>query len=259
MSLAAPRGYHPSVKLNSLMYHAIETSPNGGRYSFTIAEFRDHLAAIKAGVGAAPAIIGGASGMSGFALTFDDGHPGWLQAAQALEELRWKAFFFVITGVIGRAGRLDRSDIRRLAALGHVIGSHSVDHPEHLSGRGEAYILDQWSRSKAALEDILGREVTSASVPGGFYSARVARAAATAGIRQLFTSEPVATSWDVGACRVFGRFTLTNGMSSRNVARIAAGARSERARQYLSWNLKKAVKAVMLRPYLALRRRVYPS
>ena len=154
---------------------------------------------------------------------------------------------------------MDRSDLRQLARMGHVIGSHSVDHPFQLDKKDDAFILDQWSRSKAALEDILGREVTSAAVPGGFYNARVGRAADAAGLRYLFTSEPVTTSWDVGGCRVLGRFALTNGMSSRKVARIAAGAGSERAAQYLAWNLKKAVKSVMLRPYLALRKRMYPS
>lgn len=259
MALAAPHGYDPNVKLISLMYHTIETAHSDRRYSFTIGEFREHLAAIKATVGAAPAILGEASEMSGFALTFDDGHPGWLQAAEALQELQWKVFFFVVTGVIGKTGCLDRHDIKRLAALGHVIGSHTVDHPSHISRKDDAFILDQWSRSKAALEDIVGREVTCASVPNGFYSARVARAAAAAGLRHLFTSEPVATSWNVGGCRVLGRFKLTNGMSSRKVARIAAGARSERARQFLSWNLMKAAKAVVLRPYLAFRKRIYPS
>jgi len=46
-------------------------------------------------------------------------------------------------------------------------------------------------------------------------------------------------------------------MSSRRVARIVAGARGERARQYLLWNLKKAAKAVMMRSYQALRKRLY--
>ena len=150
------------------MYHDIATARNDDRYTFTIAEFREHLAAINEEVGGAPAVPGEAVDMSGFALTFDDGHMGWLQAGEALQELRWKASFFVITGDIGKAGKLDASDLKRLAGMGHVIGSHTVDHPERISGRDDAFILDQWSRSKASLEDILGRNVTSGSVPGGF-------------------------------------------------------------------------------------------
>jgi len=244
------------MKLISLMYHDIETARTAHRYSFSIREFKDHLAAIKAAVGAPPEIPGGAA-QSGYALTFDDGHLGWLQAAEALQELRWKASFFVITGLVGKAGALDSSVIRRIADMGHVIGSHSVDHPFQLSDRDDAFILDQWSRSKRSLEDILGREVTSASVPGGFYSPKVGRAAEAAGLRHLFTSEPVATSWQVGACRIFGRFALTNGMSSRRIARIVSGARLEHSGHYIAWTVKKAVKSVMMKPYLALRQRLY--
>lgn len=247
------------MTLTSLIYHDIETHKTDRRYSFTLQEFRGHLAALKATLGVAPAVPDGAPDMAGFALTFDDGHVGWLQAAEALNEYRWRASFFVITGRIGRPGGVDRSDIRRLADMGHVIGTHTVDHPEQISKRDDAFILDQWSRSKAALEDMLGREVTSGAVPGGFYSPRVGRAADAAGLRDLFTSEPVVTSWSAGGCRILGRFALVNGMSSRRVALIASGARSEQARQYLSWNIKKAVKFVLPRPYLALRKRLYPS
>ncbi|MDD5303378.1 MAG: polysaccharide deacetylase family protein [Elusimicrobia bacterium] len=256
----APRrtaGPQARKTLVSLIYHDIQAARH--RYSFTIEEFREHLAAIKEAVGGAPAVPGGGPDLSGFALTFDDGHVGWLQAAEALQELQWKAFFFVITSAVGKAGALSRSDVRRLASMGHVFGTHTVDHPYLFSARDYAFILDQWSRSKADLEDALGRKVTSGAVPGGFYNSKVGRAADAAGLKYLFTSEPVVTNWDVGGCRIYGRFSLTNGMSSRKVARIAAGARFEHARQYLGWNLKKAAKSVMMGPYQALRKRLYPS
>lgn len=247
------------MKLISLIYHDIEAARTDHRYSFSIDEFREHLSAIKETVAGSPEVPGAVSDRPGFALTFDDGHPGWLRAAESLQELQWKASFFVVTGIIGKVGAVSRSDLKRLAGMGHVIGTHTVDHPFQLSLRDDAFILDQWSRSKAALEDILGREVASAAVPGGFYNARVGRAADAAGLRYLFTSEPVVTSWGAGGCRILGRFALTNGMSSRKVARIAAGEWSERSRQYLFWNLKKAAKSVMMRPYSALRNRLYPS
>ncbi len=243
------------MSLLALMYHDIETAPTARRYSFTLDQFRAHLAAVRAAVDGSPALPG--PGMSGFAFTFDDGHPGWLAAGEALEKLGWKAAFFVISGAVGKAGRLDRAGVRRLAEMGHVIGSHSVDHPDQLSSYDEPFILDQWVRSKAALEDILGAPVTSASVPDGFYSERVGRAAAAAGLTDLFTSEPVTTGWSVGSCRVWGRFALVNGMGPERVARLAAGAASERAFQYVTWNIKKALKTTMMRPYRALRRALY--
>lgn len=245
------------MRLITLIYHDIERAPSRRRYSFTLDDFKSHLAAIREAAAGAP-VIPGPGSAPGFALTFDDGHEGWLPAAEALAELRWKATFLVVTDLIGRRGALDRSGVRLLAGMGHAIGTHTVDHPHLLSRRDDAFILDQWARSKALLEDITGAQVSSGAVPGGYYAANVGRAADAAGLKYLFTSEPVTTSWRVGGCEVLGRFALTNGMGARQVARIAAGAASEHALQYVSWNLKKAAKRVLPGTFLALRRRLYP-
>ncbi|MFA6003555.1 MAG: polysaccharide deacetylase family protein [Elusimicrobiota bacterium] len=246
------------MRLAALMYHDIEAAKTRNRYAFTLDEFRAHLAALRsAGLGAPAVWDAAGSERDGFALTFDDGCPGWRDAAQALESMGWRAFFFVTTGAIGRAGGIDQADIRRLAAAGHVVGSHSVDHPDRLAGRELDFIEDQWVRSKAALEDILGREVSAASVPGGAYGRKVGLAAAAAGIRHLFTSEPVLTSWNAGPCQVLGRFTLTNGMSAEAAAGLARGAAAQCWPQYLAWNLKKVLKATLNRPYRTLRKRWY--
>lgn len=245
------------MKLIALIYHDIERTPTYRRYSLTIGDFRAHLAAIRGAVRGAP-VLPGERG-SGFALTFDDGHEGWLEAGEALREFGWRASFFVVTGLLGRAGRLRRADVRRLAEMGHAIGTHTAEHPNLLYRRDDAYILDQWSRSKAILEDIVGAEVTSGALPGGDYRRNVGRAADAAGLRYLFTSEPVVESWRVGDCEVLGRFALTNGMSARRAARIASGNLAERAAQYVLWNAKKAAKAALRGPYQALRARLYPA
>lgn len=246
------------MSLRVLMYHDIEAAATRNRYSFTVQDFAAHLSAIKAAAGGPPTLARGPKEtMSGFAITFDDGHKGWLSAADALQALGWRAYFFIITSRIGAAGGLEASDIRRLHAAGHVIGSHSVDHPYHLAAREPAFIEEQWTQSKAVLEDIVGHEVLSASVPGGSYNRRVGLAADAAGVRMLFTSEPVATSWEVGGCRVFGRFALYNGMDAQAAAALAAGRLTATLPQYLSWNLRKAARAVMRRPYQAIRRALY--
>lgn len=241
------------MNLAALMYHDIEAGPTERRYSFSLAEFREHLEALAgAGLGA-PGLPGDAA--ASWAVTFDDGHPGWLAAADALAERGWKGVFFTISGAVGKAGGLSRADVRRLADMGHAVGSHSVDHPEALNRRDDAFILDQWSRSRRDLEDMTGGPVVTASVPGGFYGANVARAAAAAGLRHLFTSEPVLASWSEGGVEVYGRYTLTHGMGADDAVALAAGRGTARLRQFAAWNLKKAVKAVLLRPYLAVRAR----
>lgn len=244
--------------LISLMYHDIAPDATTRRYAFARRDFVEHLRAL-AGLGLGAPSVPGAGGEPGrYALTFDDGHEGCAAAAEDLQERGWKASFFVISGFVGKPGFLDRAGVRRLADMGHAIGTHTVDH-RPLPSRDYADILDQWTRSKAELEDITGREILSASVPGGYYDARVARAADAAGLKRLFTSEPVREGRTVGGCRVLGRFALYNGTSAGTVARIASGSRAMRLRQYAEWSLKQAARSIAPGPYMAFRRRVFPD
>lgn len=228
----------------ALMYHDIEDAPTRRRYSFTAAEFAAHVEAVAAVPGE-------------WLVTFDDGHPGWTKAAAILEAKGRRGAFFAVSAWVGAPGRASAADLRALAAAGHEVGSHSADHPDRLAGRDFAFIKDQWSRSKAALEEVLGRPVDSASVPGGSYSPEVARAAAEAGLRRLYTSEPVAASWAAGGCEAFGRYAMTNGMGPADAAALAAGRWSATAPQWAAWNLKKAAKAAVGGPYRALRRAMF--
>ena len=246
------------MKLRTLMYHGIVAKPTGDRYDTTLEDLKRHLNAIRArapGAPAAPTAPGQA--LEGFALTFDDGFPGWLSAGDALAELGWKGVFFVVTSWIDRPGQLTRDDIRRLAAQGHVIGSHSVDHPDLMHARDLPYVRRQWARSKAELEAILGAPVLCASVPGGFYSPRVARAAAQAGLSYLFTSEPLARASYVEDCAVLGRYALFAGASAQRAADLACGAAFVTARHYVFTRLKNGLKRRMPNAYLAARRAVF--
>jgi peptidoglycan/xylan/chitin deacetylase (PgdA/CDA1 family) len=246
------------MSLRVLMYHDIEAEPTRRRYSFTAAQLAEHLRALRASAGGPPAAPRDADGdPEGFALSFDDGHPGWLAASDALAALGWSAYFFVITGRIGAAGALSAAELRRLDAAGHVVGSHSVDHPYRLAAREPAFIEAQWSDSRKALEDALGKPVLTASVPGGSYTRKVGLAAEAAGVRRLFTSEPLATPWSDGSCRVHGRYALVNGMGPEQALALAQGRWRATASQLALWNVKKAARAVMDGPYQALRRALY--
>jgi saccharopine dehydrogenase-like NADP-dependent oxidoreductase len=55
-----------------------------------------------------------------------------------------------------------------------------------------AELLREWKESCAKLSDILQEPVVTASVADGYYSRKVGKAAAAAGIQVLFTSEPSA-------------------------------------------------------------------
>ena len=104
------------------------------------------------------------------------------------------------------------------------------------------------------MEDILGEPVSVASVPGGSYSRPVARAAASVGIRALFTSEPTIKFHKVDGCLVLGRYTLWRGMPAEIAAALVAGKTAPRLKQFFTWNAKKAAKILGGEHYLWLRR-----
>ncbi len=114
-------------------------------------------------------------------------------------------------------------------------------------------LLQEWKDSRKAIEDILGREVNSGSIPGGYYSKAVAETAAEAGLQELFTSEPTADHWQVGALRVFGRYSVQQATSAELVASIAAGDLQPRLQQYIYWNVKKLLKQAAGSYWLSFR------
>jgi hypothetical protein len=82
----------------------------------------------------------------------------------------------------------------------------------------------EWSDSRQRLEDIVDHPVTVGSVPGGYFSRTVAEAAAAAGLRTLYTSEPTTRSSIVNGLRIVGRFTLRRGHPPDMALRFASAA-----------------------------------
>ena len=187
-------------------------------------------------------------------LTVDDGGVSALLFADLIEEEGWRAHFLVTTDYIGRPAFLDPAQIRDLRRRGHTIGSHSCSHPDPMSGCGDAQLLSEWGRSLAVLSDLLGERCRVASVPGGYYSPRVGRAASLSGVEALFNSEPTTRPYRVDRCLILGRYTLWRGMAPETAAALARGDRGERSRQWAAWNVKKLAKTIGGKNYLRLRR-----
>lgn len=192
-----------------------------------------------------------------FILTFDDGGASFYDViAPALEEQGWLGYFFIATNWIGKPGFLTVAQLRELRKRGHLIGSHSCSHPARISSCSFDQIHREWTESMARLTDILGEQIQMASVPGGYYSAKVAKAAAAAGIRTLFTSEPTIKAERVEQCVVVGRFTIRQGTSAATAAALARSEFLPRVQQSALWNTKKALKAVGGEAWLKVRKRV---
>jgi peptidoglycan/xylan/chitin deacetylase (PgdA/CDA1 family) len=226
----------------TLLYHDVApsgktavtgfTGADAAIYKLELTEFQRHLDAICS---VAPS--------RSTVLTFDDGGvSAHTYIADLLEALGWRGHFFITTNWIGKSGFLTASQIRDLHHRGHLIGSHSCSHPERMSRCSHAELSHEWKTSVDVLSQILGRQISEASVPGGYYARNVAEAAADAGIRTLFTSEPRASAHMVNGCVVFGRYTIQQGVTAATAAAIAAGRILPRWRQRLYWDFKKALK-----------------
>lgn len=190
------------------------------------------------------------------ALTFDDGGTSALVAADALERHGLVGFFFVTTDYIGTRGFVSPSDIRDLRRRGHAVGSHSCSHPLRMGHCAWTHLVDEWTRSRRRLEDVLGEAVRVASVPGGDFAPRVAAAAALAGIATLFTSEPTRAVREASGVTVAGRYTIRRSTDARIVAALAGGAWLPHAQQTIAWSARKITKRIAGGGYLRLRERL---
>lgn len=100
-------------------------------------------------------------------VTFDDGHKEhFTTAAPILEKYKWRGVFFIMTVTIGKQGYLTREDIRLLHEHGHIIGSHTWDHP-YLLKSGQIDVEKQIVQPKSTLEKITGAPVTCFAYPFG--------------------------------------------------------------------------------------------
>ena len=193
-----------------------------------------------------------------FVLTFDDGGASApTRVLPALGQRGWHAYFFVTTDLIGTKGFMTPPALRELHAAGHVVGSHSATHPRRMSSLPHEAMYREWRDSRARLEDVLGAPVTAASVPGGYYSRAVASAAAEAGVRLLFTSEPQRSVTTVGGVTVFGRFSVTRRTPDGDIVSLASGRHGAALRQRLMWDAKKVAKQLGGEAWLAARRKLF--
>jgi peptidoglycan/xylan/chitin deacetylase (PgdA/CDA1 family) len=191
-------------------------------------------------------------------LTFDDGGVGaYTCIADALEARGWRGHFFVTGSRVGTPTFLSASQLRELSTRGHVIGSHSQTHPTRMGACPPDVIAREWRESVALLSDVLGTGVTTASVPGGFYTPVVAQAASVNGITALFTSMPTTRCQTVGECLVLGRYTLRRWSGAGVAGALARGAWTPRLTQRVIYGGLHTLRAVLGDRYTSLRQQFW--
>lgn len=103
--------------------------------------------------------------------------------------------------------------------------------------------------------------MTVASVPGGYFSPNVARAAWEAGIKVLFTSDPKTCVRSIAGCTVMGWFTVRRGYQADFARKLGTLDPSVLFREWIIWNAKKTIKTLLGAAYPRLmdRRGSYRS
>ena len=234
-------------------------SPDADIYKLDCREFEEDLASIGENAPKPPVLVFDSpeTKAQNILITFDDGGSSAASTiVDSLEARRWRGHFLVTTDFIGKPGFLQPSQICELRSRGHVIGSHSCSHPTRMAACTTRELDREWHNSLARLQDILGSSVEVASVPGGYYARKVAATAAAAGIRHLFTSEPVTSVHTVDGCLVYGRFSIQQGVRSQWIGSIVRGDVWPRLRCLAFWNAKKILKKAGGTAWLEARRKI---
>lgn len=123
-----------------------------------------------------------------FHITCDDGLASDYEVmTPALLSRGRVGMFFSIGQRIGSPGYVTAAQIRAMHAAGMEFGGHSDSHVD-LRSLDDAALAVDLATSRARLEDIIGRAVTSLSIPFGVYDRRVIAAAWEAGYERVFTS-----------------------------------------------------------------------
>ena len=123
-------------------------------------------------------------------ITFDDGnYSDYSIAFDILKRYGFVATFFVTVGRIGTPHYLDWDHLKEMVHGKMSIQSHSLNH-FFLSDLSKNNLEKELTESKKILEDKLSLPVHFISLPGGFYSRHVLKAAQGAGYKGVATSGP---------------------------------------------------------------------
>ncbi len=139
-------------------------------------------------------------------LTFDDAYADFAERAlPVLEKNGFPATLFVVVDRVGGradwdaaygapAPLLDWEDLREVARRNVAIGSHTRTHP-HLPEIPAEHAIAELARSRARIQEELGRPVTALAYPFGESSPLVATWAASCGYELAFTCRDDRCAW----------------------------------------------------------------
>jgi peptidoglycan/xylan/chitin deacetylase (PgdA/CDA1 family) len=180
------------------MYHSISPSESPDPYRLRVHPDRlnRHLGLLRRlglrGVSLSELLRAQEQGKAGrlVALTFDDGYADYLEhALPILQRHGMSSTLYAVAGRIGgsnewdegpRLRLMDAGQLRRVAAAGQEVGSHTMTHP-HLAGAGADTLAAEIGGSRTVLQDLLQTDIRSFCYPYGEFDDAAADAVQAAG------------------------------------------------------------------------------
>jgi len=106
-------------------------------------------------------------------LAFDDGWESYYKnGVPLLNKYGFTSTDYIISGYLGDAGYITKAQVKQLYAMGHEIGSHTVDHPD-LTSLSAKKLNTELKNSQATLQTAIGAPVTDFASPYGAYNQTV--------------------------------------------------------------------------------------
>jgi peptidoglycan/xylan/chitin deacetylase (PgdA/CDA1 family) len=134
-------------------------------------------------------VLDAVAGRSDVRITFDDGNASDVAVAlPRLVERGLTAEFFLLAGMLGERGRVDRAGIRALLDAGMAIGSHGWLHRDWRQV-DNAQAREELDDAHRVLGELTGRPVSRVAIPFGSYDRHVLRRLRAAGVTRAFTSD----------------------------------------------------------------------
>jgi len=198
-----------------LAYHKVDNKFELGLTNVTPKMFERQVAGLKQrGVNLSLTAEEAAASSRAVYLTFDDGYDCFYRnVAPLLLRVRAKATVFVISDYVGKENEWDlrlsykrfrhmnAAQLREVAAMGFVVGSHSCSHKD-LTRLDRKFARDELRNSKMEIEDLIGREVEEVSFPFGRYDHGTIELAKEVGYKKFYGLG------STGSPNVFGRIPV---------------------------------------------------
>jgi hypothetical protein len=218
-----------------LLYH--ELSPEPREYSYVVdsgafAAQLDLFTRLRNGIGMRPE------------LTFDDGHRSNYEIALPQLCARGiQAHFFITAGWMGtRSAYMGWNELRALRDAGQKIGAHGWSHAL-LTHCNAVELHTELHSARSLLQDRLGTDVTTMSLPGGRFNKRVLAVCQDAGYTQIYTSVPRAEAFPLGS--TIGRLNIRRDMELGWIAKLFEPGNGVLRRLSFENKLKAAARAVL--------------